>query len=140
MKYFVVPDEILVNLVLFLDRLNLIIDSLLDFDYLKDYFAEKYYYFEQEVKKGDTINLSFKTKSRVKSNGCMPFIYVSIASLIIFLLCTIKQLRFDSIIEKLKSQYKNIDSVYKKAFWVVFLALNIVFIFHTINFMWGNHD
>lgn len=36
--------------------------------------------------------------------------------------------------------YKSIDVVYRKAFWVSFLFINLAFLFHTINFMWGAFD
>ena len=36
--------------------------------------------------------------------------------------------------------YKNIPTIYKKTFWTVFIVLNIVFAFHTINFFWSNHE
>ena len=36
--------------------------------------------------------------------------------------------------------YKSIDPVYRISFWTVFLIINIVFGFHTVTFMWGNHE
>ena len=36
--------------------------------------------------------------------------------------------------------YKNINPLYRHTFWIVFIACNIVFGFHTIHFLWGNHD
>lgn len=36
--------------------------------------------------------------------------------------------------------YKSIDSTARSAFWIVFIACNIIFGFHTIHFLWGNHD
>ncbi len=38
------------------------------------------------------------------------------------------------------NQYKNINPLYKKTFWTTFIALNIVFLYHTVHFLWGNHD
>lgn len=40
----------------------------------------------------------------------------------------------------LSEKYKKIPELYKKNFWIVFIAVNFVFLFHTINFLWGNHD
>ncbi len=36
--------------------------------------------------------------------------------------------------------FKNTSSVYKKTFLYTFIVLNIVYAFHTMNFLWGNHD
>ena len=36
--------------------------------------------------------------------------------------------------------YRNINPVYRHSFWILFIITNIVFGFHTINFLWGNHD
>ena len=36
--------------------------------------------------------------------------------------------------------YKRIPSLYKTTFWTVFIALNIVFAYHTAHFIWGNHE
>lgn len=44
------------------------------------------------------------------------------------------------ILERLISFYHNIPSLYKTSFWTTFIILNIVFAFHTINFLWGNHE
>lgn len=40
----------------------------------------------------------------------------------------------------LVSSYKRIPSLYKATFWTVFIALNIVFAYHTAHFIWGNHE
>ena len=36
--------------------------------------------------------------------------------------------------------YKSVPSVNRKSFWVLFGFINLAFLFHTINFMWGNED
>ena len=36
--------------------------------------------------------------------------------------------------------YQSIPSVYKKSFWISFVFINLAFLFHTINFMWGAYD
>ncbi|MGX3043892.1 glucosyltransferase domain-containing protein [Helicobacter sp. T3_23-1056] len=38
------------------------------------------------------------------------------------------------------SGYKNINPLYRHSFWIVFVACNVVFGFHTVQFLWGNHD
>lgn len=44
------------------------------------------------------------------------------------------------IADYIARMYKKIPSVYKHAFWITFIALNIVYAYHTINFFWGNHE
>ena len=36
--------------------------------------------------------------------------------------------------------YNSIPAIYRKSFWISFLFINIAFLFHTINFMWGAFD
>ena len=36
--------------------------------------------------------------------------------------------------------YKSINPLYRHTFWIVFIAMNLVFGFHTVQFLWGNHD
>ena len=36
--------------------------------------------------------------------------------------------------------YSKIDVVYRRSFWIIFGMLCFAFGFHTIQFMWGNHD
>ncbi|MDR3256661.1 MAG: glucosyltransferase domain-containing protein [Endomicrobium sp.] len=43
-------------------------------------------------------------------------------------------------VEIVIQKWHEVPSLYKKAFLVIFTGLNIVFAFHTINFMLGNHD
>lgn len=37
-------------------------------------------------------------------------------------------------------KYHDIDIVYRKTFWTVFIILNIVFLYYNVHFIWGNHD
>ena len=45
-----------------------------------------------------------------------------------------------SLPQALWQSYKNINPLYRHTFWIVFIACNVVFGFHTIHFLWGNHD
>ncbi len=36
--------------------------------------------------------------------------------------------------------YQSIPSIYRKSFWISFGFINLAFLFHTINFMWGAND
>ena len=40
----------------------------------------------------------------------------------------------------LYQSYKSINPLYRHSFWIVFIACNVVFGFHTIHFLLGNHD
>lgn len=46
----------------------------------------------------------------------------------------------DDILQICARSYRNIDPIYRKSFWLLFGALCLVFGFHTIQFLWGNHD
>ena len=43
-------------------------------------------------------------------------------------------------LESSKSFYLGIDPIYRRAFWISFFVLNIVFMYHSISLIWGNHD
>ncbi|MBR5154324.1 MAG: glucosyltransferase domain-containing protein [Alphaproteobacteria bacterium] len=42
--------------------------------------------------------------------------------------------------QKLINWYNNIPASLKKSFWISFMLINIAFLFHTANFMFGDHD
>ena len=44
------------------------------------------------------------------------------------------------IVQIIAENYRNVDVVYRRAFWIIFGALCFAFGFHAIQFMWGNHD
>ena len=44
------------------------------------------------------------------------------------------------IIQTIAGFYNNVNPVYRKSFWILFVITNVVFGFYTINFFWGNHD
>ena len=49
-------------------------------------------------------------------------------------------IKTESLPQILYQSYKNINPLYRHTFWIVFIACNVVFGFHTIHFLWGNHD
>lgn len=53
---------------------------------------------------------------------------------------SIKSLFSYDILKHLIGFYQRIPSLYKTTFWTIFIALNIVFAYHTSNFLWGNHE
>lgn len=52
----------------------------------------------------------------------------------------IKSFAKQDITERLISGYQKIPALYRGMFWTLFIVLNIVFAFHTINFFWSNHE
>ncbi len=44
------------------------------------------------------------------------------------------------IVQILSDSYLHIEPVYRRSFWIIFGILCFAFGFHTIQFMWGNHD
>lgn len=52
----------------------------------------------------------------------------------------VKFLSQNSLPQALWQGYKAINPLYRHTFWIVFIALNLVFGFHTVQFLWGNHD
>ncbi len=42
--------------------------------------------------------------------------------------------------ESIVKYYQQIPQIYKKSFWLTFLFINLAYLFHTINFMWGAFD
>lgn len=49
-------------------------------------------------------------------------------------------MKYLEIENKLTSWYNNLNDSYKKSFWYAFGLINLIFLFHTINFMFGDHD
>lgn len=41
---------------------------------------------------------------------------------------------------KVRDWYKKLPSMYKNTFWIAFGIINLAFLFHTVNFMFGDHD
>lgn len=56
------------------------------------------------------------------------------------MILNIKEFFNKDIIELVKKSFAKIDEIDKKTFLWIFVALNVMFIFHTINFLFGNHD
>ena len=42
--------------------------------------------------------------------------------------------------EATSNYYNKIPQIYRKSFWITFSLINVAFLFHTINFMWGGDD
>ncbi len=114
------------------------------------------------VKKDEVISLTVKYKTKLMlRNVFVPQFVVSIflflLSFIFFLKCYFGEQTKNFIKKLIQSimivlekhgewdtlfiqKYRDIDAVYKKTFWTVFIVLNIVFLYHNVHFIWGNHD
>lgn len=114
------------------------------------------------VNKDEVVSLTVKYKTKLMlRNVFVPQFVVSIflflLSFIFFLKCYfweqtknfIKKLIQSIMIVLVKhgewdtfvvQKYRDIDAVYKKTFWTVFILLNLVFLYYNIHFIWGNHD
>ena len=44
------------------------------------------------------------------------------------------------MLQVISDNYRNIDMVYRRSFWIIFGVLCFAFGFHAVQFMWGNHD
>ncbi len=42
--------------------------------------------------------------------------------------------------EELNQAYHKISPIYRKSFWILFGLINLAYLFHTINFIWGGED
>jgi hypothetical protein len=73
-------------------------------------------------------------------------------SLISFLICLsykniyrfsiefINFIQTNDLISIIRQRIKQIPLLYKKSFIIIFIGVNFVFLFHTVSFIWGNHD
>jgi len=49
-------------------------------------------------------------------------------------------MKYQEMETKLKDGLKNLNPVCKKSFLIAFVLINLAFLFHTVNFMFGDHD
>lgn len=115
---------------------------------LKKRWHDNPYIYFLPVKNGDVVDISFKYRFHPGNRDYKPYVFLSLICLLCFcfpkILLFLKQKtqRFFSAdwMKTIVDFYNGINPVYRKSFWVVFIILNIVFGFHTINCMSGNHD
>lgn len=103
-----------------------------------------------------SLTVQYKTRLLIR-NTFLPTLIVSIVLLIVSAALTVKCFFMNPlrkgcqylvvILEKygewdihFLKKYHDIDIVYKKTFWTVFIILNIVFLYYNVHFIWGNHD
>ena len=74
---------------------------------------------------------------------CSLLIFIAYSSLIScsdILKRLVSGLNKKDIVQVIADNYRSIDVVYRRAFWIIFGVLCFAFGFHAIQFMWGNHD
>ena len=49
-------------------------------------------------------------------------------------------MKYNDIEKEIKTWLGKQSKTYKKTFWITFALINLIFLFHTINFMFGDHD
>lgn len=109
-----------------------------------------------ENNKNIFLTVQYKTKFMLR-NVFLPTFIASIVLLIVLTAVAIKYFFMNplrkgcqylvAILEKygewdihFLKKYHDIDLVYKKTFWTVFIILHLVFLYYSIHFLWGNHD
>ena len=74
---------------------------------------------------------------------CSLLIFIAYSSLIScsdILKRLVSGLNKKDIVQVIADNYRSIDVVHRRAFWIIFGVLCFAFGFHAIQFMWGNHD
>ena len=75
--------------------------------------------------------------------ACSLLIFIAYSSLIScsdILKRLVNRLNKKDIIQVIAENYRSIDVVYRRSFWIIFGVLCFAFGFHALQFMWGNHD
>ncbi len=114
--------------------------------------------FEYKVKDGDFLRVTIKYRIHNFLAGVdFPSINWFGAFLTLFVLVAANyyfaKLNFEAFIERAKHficdvnwkeniirKYNSISPVYRTSFWSVFIVVNLVWAYHSIHFLWGNHD
>lgn len=94
--------------------------------------------YSMNVNDGEIVNISVKIRYISSSSDRCSFFFVCL--FILFLLFMATKKTINNFFENVVLYYNKIDPIYKKALWIIFIVVNIVFLFHTVNFMWGNHE
>ena len=89
--------------------------------------------------------LLVKANSQIAPDHAMLWGFLTAAVLYVLLLPTvfakIKHICCDlDWADECSKLYHRIPDYYRQSFWWLFFFINLAFLFHTINFMWGNED
>ena len=112
-------------------------------------------YCARNISDSSTVTLSFEIRKLLSFAdirwdrlcelfiACSLLIFIAYSSLIScsdILKRLVSGFNKKDIVQVIADNYRNIDVVYRRAFWIIFGVLCLAFGFHTISFMWGNHD
>ena len=104
-------------------------------------------YHAKDISANSTVTLSFDIRKPLSSED---IVWNRLLGL--FIVCALLMSCFDTlrrlaswsnkkdIVQVIAENYRSIDVVYRRSFWIIFGVLCFAFGFHTIQFMWGNHD
>ena len=109
-------------------------------------YQEPFEYSLENISPDEEIQLDFEIKKPLSINH-FSFLPFGLILLLIILLVHLRKTlelfkKFNEIDlpQVILKGYHNINPVYKKSFWIIFGILCFAFGFHTICYMWGNHD
>ena len=104
-------------------------------------------YCAENVSDGTPVIISFDIKKPISFTdirwGRLFGLFVACSLLIScfdILKWLVNGLNKKDIVQVISENYRNVDVVYRRAFWIIFGVLCFAFGFHAIQFMWGNHD
>ncbi|MBP3688333.1 MAG: hypothetical protein J6J35_08265 [Alphaproteobacteria bacterium] len=79
-----------------------------------------------------------------KTTACVNTSLAFILSFVLLIPSVAKKLKYALTeldwAEETVRLYKSVPFKYRQSFWLIFGFINLAFLFHTINFMWGNKD
>lgn len=118
---------------------NLVIDGTnIDADLTNKTFENSFVY-TKNVKNGDIIEISFKHRFHTIKTFIFIYILLGMLTTVLFALAYFKNTSA-KIFGYIKRKLKKITPLHIKAFIFTFSILNIVFLLHTVSYMYGNHD
>ena len=116
---------------------------------------EPFRYCVKNISDNSTVTLSFAVRKPISFTdvswdraiglfiACLLLIFIAYSS---FISCSdiLKRLvggfNKKDIVQVIAENYRNIDIVHRRSFWIIFGFLCFAFGFLVIHFMWGNHD
>ena len=112
-------------------------------------------YRAKNIPDNSTVTLSFAIRKPISFTDvswdraiglfiiCSLLIFIAYSSLIScsdILKRLVSGLNKKDIVQVIADNYRSIDVVYRRSFWIIFGVFCFAFGYHTIEFMWGNHD
>ena len=108
---------------------------------------KSFWYQAKNIPDNSMLKLSFDIRKPLSSEDIVWYRLFGLFIVCVLLISCFDPLRRlvhevnkKDIVQVIAETYRNIDVVYRRAFWIIFGVLCLAFGFHTIEFMWGNHD